>query len=534
MSKKRSLPLPNRLEIDRPLVLYGVLCWAVLLVALLRWLDFHGYFISPDAIYMDVLAKSFGSHPYWIWFKRAYSYPYEIIHPDFVMPPLWPLVHWFLGAIGITTWHRGNWMTAVFTAGLVPTWMWAITPHFEKKPNAKTKWRLNIVLAGIVATLLLLAQARNQMWEELYLGIVSPIAVFFFVLSYGAYVRERYVACGVLTGIAFLIRFDAQITMVTFVLGHLLAWAGRRPWKRILKECFWIGFSFVAVTAPWWLRSVYYGHSPWFNHMVPIFLYGEAGNFRWFPDTDTGVGHPLTNEPYILYESLVRNRWTDLISPYLGDFLTPLAMPGILLFLGFLYALRRPKQRPLLAFVWVGALLRLTTVAGLADSFNRRYFLIFDACAITWITLMLWDSNRLIRHTAKALAILLILANWNNLTSVLRSLRPYVGYLDAGMSQLSQTVAELDSTHEPVLAAQIEGHAIAYYTDGIPIIELPTNDKDAGMMDQYLDRWKIRWTTLGEKLKPYVKKHSFIPFRSRNGITIWKVEPSSDLPIARK
>lgn len=501
---------------------------------LLVWLDFHGYFISPDAIYLNVLAKSFWQHPYIIWFKRAFSYPYEIIHPDFTFPPLGPLVHWFLENMGVTTWHRGNWITAFFMGMTIPAWFWAFLPHFENQKTMSSKKSkgasLSALLAAWVATVLLLAQSQNQMWQELYLGIVSPVVVFLFILTYGAYLRKRYHLCGILIGTAFLIRFDAQVTLAIFVLGHLASTVGtslktnvgQKKWRAAFFESFQMIWPFLVTTSPWWVRSIFLGHTPWFNHMVPIFLYGEAGNFRWFADTDTAIGHPITNTPVEFYLQLLDARWTDLIHPYLGGALTPIAYPWLLLSLGLVYALKRPAHKALLAFTWIGAILRLLVVAGLHDAFNRRYFLIFDACAITWLTLMLWDKNRWIKAASVGTMILLVVTNWDFLQSSLQTMRPSASYLEVHSPGISQAVKILNTTKEPVLAAQIVGHAIAYYTDQIPIIELPTNYADPGMMDLFMRRWKIKWTTEGG-LAPHLKEFKLIARDAHNGYGLFEV-----------
>jgi len=528
---KSSKEPAHKSKIDRELLIWGFGSGLLLFLVLMIWLDYHGYFISPDAIYINVLAKSFSEHPYVIWFKRAYSYRYEIIHHDFTFPPIPPLYHWILDSIGIGNWQRGNWTTAFFMGMTVPAWMWAMAPHF-KTQGATRRAKLGILAAGWIATLLLLAQAKNQMWHELYLGIVSPVAVFLFILSYGAYVRENYLLCGLLTGITFLVRFDAQVTLAILVLGHGLAHIHeRKRWKQTFIECFQMGISFLAITSPWWIRSLFLGHAPWFNHMVPIFLYGEAGNFRWFPDTDTALGHLIYNPPaYTFYEELVRARWKDLVEPYFGSFFSEAALPGLLLAISVIYAVRRPQYRALTAFIALGAFLRVAVVAGLHDAFNRRYFLIFDACVMTWLTLMLWDHKFLVRNAARAVMLLIVVANWNDLSQVLITMRPYVGYLEGGMPLLADAVKELNTTREPILTAQIEGHALAYYTEHIPIIEIPTNQADAGIMDQYLDRWKIKWTTVGGTIRPHLKTHAVTEIAASNGLKIWKVTPLASTP----
>lgn len=532
------------LKRDWTLPFAGAISGMAFFAAFMEWLDWHGYFISPDAIYLNILAKSFWSHPYTIWFKRAYSYPFEIIHPDFNFPPLGPLMHWTLEQLGIHTWHRGNWMTAFFMAAIVPAWMWAVAPHLAPEGQAQTaksakavkspkgqrqkkwhwNWRYSVIIAGLLASLLLFSMAKNQLWEELYLGIVSSTAVFFFLLSYGAYMRKRYIACGTLTGVAFLVRFDAQVTLAIFVFGHIIANWDLKRWKFVAKDCLEMGLSFLVVTSPWWIRSMVLGHAPWFNHMVPIFLYGEAGNFRWFPDTDTALGHPITTlAPLKFYIQLVRARWSDLLTPYFGNELTAAYVPEFLLLGSVYYAWKRPKLRALVAFVLLSAVIRVLVVAGLHDAFNRRYFLIVDAFALTWLILLLWDPNRLIRFLAVFIGIMTVVSNWEALNNVAgNSMRMYGSYIDS--SAQADAITELDTDRAPVVVGQIEGHTAAYYTDQIPIIEIPTNYADPGMMDLYLDRFKIRYTSDFPKIKDYVKRHKFTELTARNGVRLWRIE----------
>lgn len=513
----------------RPMVVAGVVSSVGLIYALFRWLEWHGYFVSPDAIYVHILAKSFWAHPYVIWFKRAFSFKYEIIHHDFNFPPLMPLMHWALGELGLTSWQRGNWTTAIFM-GLIPAgWMWALAPQLKDDKR--------IVAGAWFATILMFGMATNQIWHELYLGIVSPLVVLLFVLAYGMYVRGRYVACGVINGFAFLTRFDAQMTMAIFVIAHLASQApsalGLPDWrsrkaalKKVALECAMIVVPFLLVTAVWWVRAVALGHKPWFNHMVPIWLYGEAGNFRWFPDTDTALGHPIyPGRAFEFYEKLIRDRWADLVNPYFGPFMGELASMGVLLFLGLMYAIHRPEHRALMAIIWLGGALRLALIAGLHDSFNRRYFIIFDAGVFTWLALMLFDRNRLLRIVAVAVAASLLHFNWPELQNVaMRSMRPYVGYLEANSPGLSSAVAEVNVTKQPVLTPQIVGHAVAYYTNHIPVIEMPTNWRDEGIMDAFLERWKIKWLTNPDDVRPYSKRFSLVEHKASNGYSVWEVQ----------
>ena len=125
------------LKRDWTLPIAGVVLGAAFFVGFMQWLDYHGYFISPDAIYLNILAKSLWSHPYTIWFKRAYSYQYEIVHPDFTFPPLGPLLHWALEMLGVHTWHRGNWMTAFFMVPILG-YLLFIRKYFRQKISRLT------------------------------------------------------------------------------------------------------------------------------------------------------------------------------------------------------------------------------------------------------------------------------------------------------------------------------------------------------------------------------------------------------------
>jgi hypothetical protein len=490
-----------------PGLLWGAAFAAVFLVCG-AWLAARGAHATRESLVRELAAGSFLSgRPLVFGVKHDYSLAGPILHLDARVRPGMPALLALGHALGIKSPALGAWLAAIFLAACAPIWGWALGPA-----------------SGALVMALLLAGAGNGLWEELSSGGSAPAGIACLGLALGAARRGSFRVCGLAGMAGFLFHPGFETAFLALVLAHAAFGSASGPsagrTRGRLIEAAWMAAPIFCVMLPFAVA----GARPWLGRLAGSYLEGAGARERWFFDTDGGLGHPTSTQPtYVLFEEFIRNRWYDLTRPWLGDFLSELALPAPLLFGAFIHGLRRPAARVPLATFWLAAIGALLVGAGWLEGFERSQFLLVDALAAAWLSMLILDASPWARGGGIALACVLLAVNAGDLAGLARPAEP--GLLDQDFGAVTTALRASNTEHGVVLARRGEGRVLALATPEIPFIELPENFADPGLLDGFIERWNVRWTTMGELLGPLMKKHRLDGPGVAGTARLWSIKP---------
>ena len=300
-----------------------------------------------------------------------------------------PLLPWSLvGGVAVTavllSWYetQAHWLGPFIFAACIPAWGWAIEPHttgLNLRAFRRTLWLRSALSPSLVVALIVMVMVvvigGNQLWTVIVGGPRYFIILFVFMLTYGAYIREKFGLCGLLCGLACLVNISGWVIFASLILVHVF----RRRWQGRM--------DLLSMTAPVVIA------------IAPLI---------W----QNGI-HLTANLPglYLNGEILVRARWQSFISPYLGDFFAHAFTLAMLLAASFVYGVYRRRQRALVGLAWAWTLIQLYQSSLWPASIQRADFLIGDCLLLTWLTLMLGDSNIGLRNIARGLVTFIVVIN---------------------------------------------------------------------------------------------------------------------------
>lgn len=477
----------------------------VIFLALVFWARSRGFAPGDEALRIEHIARSFESFPYASWVKTDFTYPSEILHHDFRAQPLPVAVSWVAGKLGLGGWAKTGYLTAGVVAALLPASHWAL----GGAAAALSAWAL-CALAAATGFLALVPSGA--------LGTAG--AALFLVLAYGCQRRNRAIEAGALLGLATLCRFDAAFLVPGFIISDWVSGC-LSPARKARQTGILIG-AFLGVTSVWWIRSLLLGASPWFHPLQLDLLGGEAGVARWYPDADSGMFHPNPRlDFYVEFERSERAVWFGWTGGFLGDYFREFVLLGALLFALFLHGLRRPGARFLAAWTSFSIAAVLLSRAGLADLSLRSELVPLDWIAACWFATLATDGSPKLRITALAIGVCVACANLGDLRALGS---PAQTPMRDRAPRMARAVAELNTDRAAVVITRGQGLALGYFLPGVPVVETPSNWSEPGVLDAFLDRFRVRWALIdGDQAQGVLKTHR-LERRVADGVVAFEVQ----------
>jgi|GEM_PF-6086111 len=489
------------------------------------WVIKTGTQIGPEAIVEETIARSPSDLLWKSWVKSDFSYSSSLPQHGAWLSPFQPLLRSALGTVGWEHWSRGNFIaiSALVASPIVLAWAVSLP-----------SW-----IAAFGVFVLLLAEP-TQLLNEVVLGQSTSVVLAGFFVCVGFFVRKNPRALGISLGALVWVRWESFLLIPAFGLALLIQGLVQNRAKKkkrsegLKKRLIGALLATALVILPLSALSLSHGGSFWGKEQTAGWIGGRAVATRWLSESDSGwADFQQERSLYDDYDQWTRKQWNSLISPWIGEFWIETLTMGFIIAIGFFTALKVAATRDLIVLAFSLMPILVSVAAAQKDLFDRRLYLPWDALLITVVMIVLNEiaSKKRLKAWIAIGALWLTWVSWSGFARTLdvffgqSNLTPWLSGPTPGQAI---AIAELNQTRETLLAAPGQGRALAYFLRNQPIVELPMNWAQDGILDRLIERFEIRWTTIpGELLRQKSQAHQISIKSAANGQILYRIEKTA-------